>query len=94
MDHFKELPGPRINRTKHHELCDILVIAICTLLCGGTSFYDMELWEGLRSVGMVEITRIIGDKETMERRYFLSSPELEPKTLPCRMVPRVSVWCS
>ncbi len=42
MDHFKELPDPRINRTKHHELCDILVIAICTLLCGGTSFYDME----------------------------------------------------
>ena len=42
MDHLKELPDPRINRTKDHELVDLLVIAICTLLCGGESFYDME----------------------------------------------------
>ena len=42
MEHFKELPDPRINRTKDHELVDLLVNAICTLLCGGESFYDME----------------------------------------------------
>jgi len=33
---------PRINRRKYHELVDILVIAICTLLCGGEGFNDME----------------------------------------------------
>ena len=42
IDHLKELPDPRVNRTRHHELTDILVISICTLLCGGESFYDME----------------------------------------------------
>ena len=42
MDHLKEIPDPRIDRTRDHELVDILVIAICTLLCGGGSFYDME----------------------------------------------------
>lgn len=42
MDHLKEIPDPRIDRTRGHELVDILVIAICTLLCGGESFYDME----------------------------------------------------
>jgi predicted transposase YbfD/YdcC len=42
MEHLKGLPDPRINRTKDHELVDLLVIAICTLLCGGESFYDME----------------------------------------------------
>lgn len=42
MDHLKEIPDPRLNRTKDHELVDILVISICTLLCGGESFYDME----------------------------------------------------
>ncbi len=42
MDHLKEIPDPRIDRTRGHELVDILVIAICTLFCGGESFYDME----------------------------------------------------
>jgi predicted transposase YbfD/YdcC len=40
--HFEGLPDPRINRTKDHKLLDLLVIAICTLLCGGESFNDME----------------------------------------------------
>lgn len=42
MEHLKELPDPRINRTKDHELVELLVIAICMLLCGGVSFYDMK----------------------------------------------------
>jgi predicted transposase YbfD/YdcC len=40
--HFKDLPDPRVERTKDHDLIDILVIAICTLLCAGESFNDME----------------------------------------------------
>jgi predicted transposase YbfD/YdcC len=42
ISHFQDLPDPRVNRTKDHELVDVLVIAICTLLCGGESFNDME----------------------------------------------------
>ena len=39
--HFQDLPDPRVERTKAHDLIDILVIAICTLLCAGESFNDM-----------------------------------------------------
>lgn len=42
IEHFKDLPDPRVNRTKDHELIDVLTIAICTLLCAGESFNDME----------------------------------------------------
>ena len=42
LEHFQNLPDPRIQRTKVHDLIDILVIAICTLLCGGEGFNDME----------------------------------------------------
>lgn len=42
IEHFKDLPDPRVDRTKDHDLIDILVIAICTLLCAGESFNDME----------------------------------------------------
>ena len=39
--HFRGLADPRLNRTKDHDLIDILVIAICTLLCAGETFNDM-----------------------------------------------------
>jgi len=42
VEHFKNLVDPRVNRTKDHDLIDVLVIAVCTLLCGGESFNDME----------------------------------------------------
>lgn len=42
IEHFKDLPDPRVDRTKDHDLIDILVIAVCTLLCAGESFNDME----------------------------------------------------
>lgn len=42
LEHFKDLHDPRVDRTREHELIDILVIAICCLLCEGDSFNDME----------------------------------------------------
>jgi len=42
VEHFKDLTDPRINRTKDHALVDVLVIAVCTLVCGGEGFNDME----------------------------------------------------
>jgi predicted transposase YbfD/YdcC len=42
LECLESVPDPRLERTKEHELIDILVIAICCLLCGGESFYDME----------------------------------------------------
>ena len=40
--HLAQVPDPRIHRRREHELIDILVIAVCTLLCAGESFNDME----------------------------------------------------
>ena len=40
-------------------------------------FADRAGWTGLRSVGVVESTREIGDKVSTERRYFLSSLPLD-----------------
>lgn len=36
-EHFQDLPDPRINRTKDHDPIDILVIAVCTVLCADAS---------------------------------------------------------
>lgn len=39
---LEEVPDPRVTATVDHDLPDILTIALCTMLCGGDSFYDME----------------------------------------------------
>ena len=44
VEHFQALEDPRIERTKKHQLLDILVIAVCSLLTGGEGFQDMELF--------------------------------------------------
>lgn len=42
IDELKTITDPRMDRTKDHDLIDILVIAICALLCAAESFNDME----------------------------------------------------
>lgn len=42
LAHLSPVRDPRIDRRKDHDLLDILVIALCTFLCGGESFNDRE----------------------------------------------------
>ena len=44
QDHFRQLADPRVGPAKHHELIDILMIAVCALLCGAEGFTDMEMF--------------------------------------------------
>jgi predicted transposase YbfD/YdcC len=41
IEHFKDLPDPRVQGRTDHDLIDVLVIAVCALLCGATGFDDM-----------------------------------------------------
>src|SRR6476469_9110015 len=43
-EHFAALPDPRIDRTKRHQLLDIITIAICAVLCGADPWVDVELF--------------------------------------------------
>ena len=40
--HFSVIEDPRMDRTKDHLLSDILVIAVCAMLCGAEHFTDFE----------------------------------------------------
>ena len=42
VEHFASLPDPRLERTRKHRLDDILVIALCALICGATTFEEIE----------------------------------------------------
>ena len=41
-DHFAPLKDPRVERTKHHHLLDILTIAVCAVICGADSWVEIE----------------------------------------------------
>jgi predicted transposase YbfD/YdcC len=40
--YFADLPDPRVNRTKKHELGDILGVTLCAVICGADSFEEIE----------------------------------------------------
>src|SRR5215208_1717984 len=44
LHHFHKLKDPRVERTRKHQLGDILVIALCGVVCDCDSFEDIEIW--------------------------------------------------
>lgn len=40
--HFSDLTDPRVDRTKRHQLLDILVIGICAVIAGADNWEDVE----------------------------------------------------
>jgi predicted transposase YbfD/YdcC len=42
LEYFADLPDPRIDRCKEHELIDIITIAILATICGAEHFTEME----------------------------------------------------
>ena len=39
---FASLLDPRVERTKHHQLLDIILIAICAVVCGADGWVEVE----------------------------------------------------
>lgn len=39
---FQSLPDPRVERTRHHLLIEIVTIAICAVLCGAEAWTEVE----------------------------------------------------
>jgi predicted transposase YbfD/YdcC len=42
--HFADIEDPRVERTRRHELLDIIVIAVCAVICSADDWVDVEAW--------------------------------------------------
>ena len=42
--HFADLPDPRVERSKRHQLLDVVTIAVCAVLCGADTWVAVEAW--------------------------------------------------
>lgn len=43
-DAFAELVDPRVNRTKRHQLLDIITITLCGIICGAENWVEIADW--------------------------------------------------
>lgn len=75
---FGALTDTRRNHTKDHALLDILLIAVCCLLCGGTGFTHMEQF-GLAKLAWLRtflpLPNGIPSHDTFRRVFSLLDPE-------------------
>jgi len=50
MEHFADLADPRIDRTKDHLLLNIIIIAVCAVICGADG------WTGVEKFGNAKLS--------------------------------------
>jgi predicted transposase YbfD/YdcC len=77
LEHFANLPDPRIARHRWHKLSDILVIAVCAVLCGAESFPAIEDFGHEREDWLkqfLELPEGIPSHDTFNRVFRLLDP--------------------
>src|SRR5260221_5698808 len=77
LDHFADVPDPRIARHRWHKLSDILVIAVCAVLCGAESYPAIEDFGHERAEWLkqfLELPEGIPSHDTFNRVFALLNP--------------------
>jgi predicted transposase YbfD/YdcC len=78
VEHFANLIDPRIERQKQHQLIDILVIALCAVLCGANDWVAVETFGKAKEAWFrrfLELPNGIPSHDTFGRVFALLSPE-------------------
>ena len=74
VEHFAELEDPRIERSKLHQLSDILVITVCAVICGADNWVEVEEFGRAREewlARMLGLPNGIPSHDTFGRVYAL-----------------------
>src|SRR5690349_5695914 len=81
IEHFEKIKDPRVERTKRHILIDILVIAICAVICGAEGWEDIEAYGKAKIEWLKQFLKLpngIPSDDTFRRVFTnLSSKEFE-----------------
>lgn len=74
LKHFEELPDPRLDRKKQHLLMDILVLTLCAVICGATSWESIEDYGQKQEVWLKSFLKLpngIPSHDTIARVFSL-----------------------
>ena len=78
QDHFSGLTDPRVERTKHHPLINIVTIAICAVICGAETWVDIEMYGKSKQdwlAGFLDLAKGIPSHDTFGRVFARIDPE-------------------
>src|SRR3712207_1166867 len=76
--HFAALDDPRLDRTKQHALLDIIVIAVCAVICGADSWVDIEAFGNAKQAWLrtfLALPNGIPSHDTFGRVFAALDPE-------------------
>lgn len=76
--HFSKIRDPRVGNAKRHKLLDILVVAICAVICGANGWSDIELFGKNKQAWLekfLELPNGIPSHDTFGRVFALIEPE-------------------
>src|SRR5512145_3016316 len=77
-EHLTEVEDPRIDRTKRHQLLDIMVIAICAVICGADDWVAIERFGRAKLdwfKSFLELPNGIPSHDTFGRVFAQLNPE-------------------
>ncbi len=78
LEHFADLKDPRVDRTKHHLLLDILGLAICAVIAGADGWEDIEDFGKAKHAWLKTFLRLphgIPSHDTISRVFRMLKPE-------------------
>jgi predicted transposase YbfD/YdcC len=76
-DYFSTIEDPRIDRTRRHNLFDILVIALCAMISGAEDFVHIEMFGNAKIEWLqarLELPNGIPSHDTFARVFSLIDP--------------------
>jgi predicted transposase YbfD/YdcC len=76
--HFSSLTDPRIDRTKRHPLINIIIIAICAVICGAETWVDIQAYGEAKREWLerfLDLTNGIPSHDTFGRVFALLDPK-------------------
>jgi predicted transposase YbfD/YdcC len=77
-DHFSQLPDPRLNRNKKHNLTDIIVLSILAVICGAESWDSIEEFGKARIDFLKKVLSLpngIPSHDTINRVFSMLKPD-------------------
>jgi len=75
---FSQVEDPRVERTKYHRLRDIIIIAICGVICGAEGWVEIEEFGKAKEAWLTELLQLpngIPSHDTFGRVFARLDPK-------------------